>query len=408
VHFVVSSVSANTVPIWLHEGIAKYEETRWDGAAGRALTPYSETLLYEAVAGKRRFITFKEMSPSMALLPSQEATALAFAEVFSLVEYLVSARGGYPNLRRLIATLKEGTPERQAVRSVYGQSFDRLVRAWKAWLEERPRRAHGHAVAERLTFREDVGGKRAQSAGDEGDPSGDLKDADARRLAHLGELLRLEGRPKAAVVEYEKAYAITGPEAVHLANKLARTYLGLGRAKEAETLLLEVRDVAPSLVTTHINLGRAYLLQDRPEAALAAYRKAAEQNPFDPEIHAALAKIYRAQGDEARARREAQALALTSSHIEAIRRQHRSPEVADTEMGQLSIHTTPWAKVRIDGEDDGLTTPVFRYPLPPGEHTVTLRTAGGVTRSVPVTIEKAKEARIVLDLGADPETPPAP
>ena len=34
-HFVVSRVSHNTVPIWLHEGLAKFEERRWRGAVGR-------------------------------------------------------------------------------------------------------------------------------------------------------------------------------------------------------------------------------------------------------------------------------------------------------------------------------------------------------------------------------------
>jgi hypothetical protein len=28
-HFIVSRVSHNTVPIWFHEGLAKFEERRW-------------------------------------------------------------------------------------------------------------------------------------------------------------------------------------------------------------------------------------------------------------------------------------------------------------------------------------------------------------------------------------------
>ena len=34
-HFVVTRVSHNTVPIWLHEGLAKFEERRWRGPVGR-------------------------------------------------------------------------------------------------------------------------------------------------------------------------------------------------------------------------------------------------------------------------------------------------------------------------------------------------------------------------------------
>ena len=33
VHLVVSRKSRNTVPIWMHEGLAKYLESRWRGPA---------------------------------------------------------------------------------------------------------------------------------------------------------------------------------------------------------------------------------------------------------------------------------------------------------------------------------------------------------------------------------------
>ncbi|HET9450557.1 MAG TPA: hypothetical protein VFO83_06730, partial [Aggregicoccus sp.] len=45
IHLVVSRKSANTVPIWLHEGLAKYLESRWRGEAGLALGPSQLALL---------------------------------------------------------------------------------------------------------------------------------------------------------------------------------------------------------------------------------------------------------------------------------------------------------------------------------------------------------------------------
>src|SRR5262249_48280034 len=41
-HFVVTVLSRNHVPIWLHEGIAKFEERRWRASAGGGLTPSME------------------------------------------------------------------------------------------------------------------------------------------------------------------------------------------------------------------------------------------------------------------------------------------------------------------------------------------------------------------------------
>ncbi len=37
--------ASNTVPIWMHEGLAKYLESRWRGAAGGAMTPSTLALL---------------------------------------------------------------------------------------------------------------------------------------------------------------------------------------------------------------------------------------------------------------------------------------------------------------------------------------------------------------------------
>ena len=45
VHLVVSKKSRNTVPIWMHEGLAKYLESRWRGPAGGAMTPSTLALL---------------------------------------------------------------------------------------------------------------------------------------------------------------------------------------------------------------------------------------------------------------------------------------------------------------------------------------------------------------------------
>ena len=45
VHYYVTKVSRNTVPIWLHEGIAKFQENRWRSSPGHPLDPPQEDLL---------------------------------------------------------------------------------------------------------------------------------------------------------------------------------------------------------------------------------------------------------------------------------------------------------------------------------------------------------------------------
>ncbi|HEX9102904.1 MAG TPA: hypothetical protein VF997_11910, partial [Polyangia bacterium] len=56
-HFVVSRASHNTVPIWFHEGLAKYEERRWREKTPDGMTPTMEHLLASALGRGRRLIT---------------------------------------------------------------------------------------------------------------------------------------------------------------------------------------------------------------------------------------------------------------------------------------------------------------------------------------------------------------
>ena len=84
VHYYVTKVSKNTVPIWLHEGIAKFQESRWRSAPGAALDPPQENLLARSLKADK-LVTFEQMHPSMAKLPSQEAAGLAFAEVHTVI-----------------------------------------------------------------------------------------------------------------------------------------------------------------------------------------------------------------------------------------------------------------------------------------------------------------------------------
>ena len=130
VHYYITKVSKNSVPIWLHEGIAKFQETRWREAPGHQLEPPQEDLLARSLEANK-LISFDQMHPSMALLPSQEAAALAFAEVHSTIRYL-HAKGGYGKLRQLLKTLSAGRSMDQALKRTYGFNLDGLWRTWVA------------------------------------------------------------------------------------------------------------------------------------------------------------------------------------------------------------------------------------------------------------------------------------
>ena len=86
-HLVLTRRSRNEAPIWLQEGLAKWFEDDWRGG-DEPLSPVSAALVKDAVQ-KGALVTFDEMHPSLAKLPSQERAALAYAEVVLAVERMV-------------------------------------------------------------------------------------------------------------------------------------------------------------------------------------------------------------------------------------------------------------------------------------------------------------------------------
>ena len=129
VHLLVTRRSRNTVPVWIHEGLAKYYETRWRDPGPPRLSRQSEDLLSRGLHQKT-LIRFEAMSPSIAKLPSAEDAALAYAQVFTVVGMLARSGGEY-DVRKLIDAMRSGASDRAALELVTGKNFTRFEREWK-------------------------------------------------------------------------------------------------------------------------------------------------------------------------------------------------------------------------------------------------------------------------------------
>ena len=317
-HYLITRRSDNSVPIWLHEGIAKFEESRWRGDAGQALSPAAGALLARRLR-ENRLITFAQMHPSMALLPTQEDATLAFAEVFTAIEFLYREHGGPKALVGLLDRLRGGEEDTQAVAEVAGEPFAAFQSDWKAYLRRRPSpRELLPLIGERLRFKEDAQGHstvappRKPGARPEPDYGelGEITDPAARRSAHLGELLRARGRTPASIYEYAKAEARVGARSPALSNKYAVALLELGHPERAEQLLRASLSPFPGIAATHLHLARALLAQKRWAKAREELLRANAVDPFDPELHVALLRADKELGDEAASRIEARAVKL--------------------------------------------------------------------------------------------------
>jgi len=281
IHLLITKKSKNTVPIWLHEGLAKYYEVKWREGQVPALDRHSEAFLATAVE-KDQLISFEAMSPSMAKLPSQEATATAFAEVWTVIAFLKERRGK-DVAAELVAAMRDGKSDREAVAEVSGIPWERFEKSWRAYLARQSFRPLDAEYQQRLLFK----GKDTEA-----DELAGIKVDRAREYVWLGDQMRLRQRWKAAVLEYEKAKQHVGDRSPLVQGKLGFALLRAKRFDEAATELLRPIADYPRHVVLHVYLGEALLELGRYEDARRHLEEALTLNPFDPDVHASLARVY--------------------------------------------------------------------------------------------------------------------
>ena len=384
VHLLISKKSNNTVPIWLHEGIAKFYESAWKGEPGQALGAFAEKLLAQATkTGK--FITFEQMHPSMAKLPSQEDAALAFAEVFTTIEFIIQ-RYGKESVPRLLALLGEGQSLQRALRQVLNMDLKGLERAWRNYLKKRKFRIIPGAAPQKIRLASDEKSKNKEK------PLETIDDRAVHDHSRLGELLQLRGRHRAAVIEYERAHNRAPHRYPTLTYRLARAYSETERTEEALSLLEKSLENHPDSTDGHLLAGRIFFAQKKAEQALKHFEAVRLQNPFNPEIHAALLELYRARGNRNAADQEERFLEL-SRKLRPTRSYERPKERSGT--ARLSVVTQDWSPIRIDGGIP-MPTPAWDIPVDQGKFSIEYKRSDGSLALYDVTIAAGEEKRILL------------
>ena len=293
IHLLITKKSKNQVPIWLHEGLAKYYEVKWKAQAKPALDRHSEAFLARALE-KDQLISFEAMSPSMAKLPSQEATATAFAEVWTVIAFL-NERRGRDVAAELVSAMGAGKSDRDSVAQVSGIPWDRFEKSWKAFLKTQGYRPMDADFQTRLLFK----GKDTEA-----DELAGIKIDRAREYVWLGDRMRLRERWNAAQQEYRKAQKHVGDRSPLVQGKLGFALLRAARFDEAAEELQKPLADNPRHVVLHVYLGEALAKLGRIQEAREHLEEALTINPFDPDVHATLATVYEALGERDKAAEE--------------------------------------------------------------------------------------------------------
>ncbi len=294
-HYLIVKLTSNKAPIWFHEGLSKYEETRWRNGPSYLSLLY-ETLLARALV-ERRLIGFDRMEPSLIRLETPEDVQLAYAQAASAIEFII-ARAGHEKLREIMNRMTSATTRgaSEAIREVLGLQFPEFEEKWKEYLVLKGLKTADGVVLHRYKVKEGrVDEERLDME--------EIKSLVARNRAHLGDRLKERGRISAAVLEYRRAMAETR-DSVPIMNRLSSALIELARDGEALDILNRVKKISPDHPTPYTQMGQIYMKLKDFKKAREAFEDSIQINPFNPEAHLGLANAHEMLGEKALAVKE--------------------------------------------------------------------------------------------------------
>ena len=297
VHLVVSRMTFDRAPVWLQEGLARSLEHRWNKPDEPfEMNPDSKQLLYSS-AQKGKLLSFDQLHPSIARLPSQRDAALAFAQVSDFISRF-HHKHGHEGIRQLLHRVGAGEDARQALASIAGLSWAQAEALWRKELAKKAPDATPGSSPDPLIFK-----NRGHHELDE------VKVESAKRHIRLGDLLWHRSRAKAAAREYERAL-VHAPDDPLIVSRFARASI---ESEEAGRALKSLRRIAPKqkdYAPLHAMLGVALHRTGKTREALEAYIRSIHLNPFDPEPHCGLAEIATDNTQRTQARKACQRLRI--------------------------------------------------------------------------------------------------
>jgi tetratricopeptide (TPR) repeat protein len=294
-HYLIVKLTSNKAPIWFHEGLAKYEETRWRNGPSY-LSPLYQTLLVRALVDKK-LIGFEKMEPSLVQLEKPEDVQLAYAQAASAIEFIL-AKAGHEQLREIMKRMASSTARgaSEAIQEVLGLQFPEFEEKWREYLASKELKPVDGVVVHRYKVKE---GRADEQRLD----MEEIKSLVARNRAHLGDRLKERGRISAAVLEYRRAMAETR-DSVPIMDRLSSALIDLGRDEEALDILNRLKEISPDHPTPYTQLGEVYLKLKNFKKAREAFEDSIQINPFNPEVHQGLANAYEMLDEKAAALKE--------------------------------------------------------------------------------------------------------
>lgn len=262
-HMALTRASRDRAPLWLQEGVARIEESRWRDPSPFDDQPSADDM---AAYGIRKNIgpEIDKIGPSIALLPSAQEAQITYAKVQSFMRFYEREAGerSMPKLLLAMRDLDERSGLDPLITELTGATFSDWSTRWKA---------HVLASAKELP---DVLKPGAP-------PAKELKEV--RQKFRLGSLLADRGHAEAAATELARAHELM-PRNASVRALYARSLLDQGMAAQAKLLVEKAEDVHHSDARWWSMRAALGLSFGGGVDASAAIRVAIALTPYDPAV----------------------------------------------------------------------------------------------------------------------------
>ncbi len=120
-HVVLFELTKEKIPVWLNEGLARFEEKRNQ--------PVDFTEL-KNLARQKKLIPFYKLSEIFSNLENFDQAHLAYMQVHSLVKYIIDEYGMWM-VRKMIELFNQGKTEREVIKEVLRIEPEQLEKEWR-------------------------------------------------------------------------------------------------------------------------------------------------------------------------------------------------------------------------------------------------------------------------------------
>ena len=300
-HVFILSATKFRVPRWFTEGLAVHEEGQVDPKWANRLTP-------EVVVAVRdkKLLPVKEMDQGFVFPKYPEQVPVSYWQAGTICDY-IAERWGSDALLGMVHSFAELKTTEQAIESNLHESPEQFDKDYAAWLDK----SIGTTVANFDEWRKQL--KALVGMSEKNDDDGVIaaasavikmypeyvEDANAYEIVANAQLIKGN---KQVAADALKLYELLGGESPKTLEKLASLEVDLGHPEDAAATLDQLNFIYPEDEDLHRKLGGLWLAQGNNAGAVREYQAVLAMKPLDmASAELDVAKAYLAAGDKAKA-----------------------------------------------------------------------------------------------------------